>query len=766
MNPLLNQFVTEGRDLLEQASRALLALERNNQDASELDALFRAVHTIKGASGLFDFAPFLHTVHAGEDLLDAVRAGDVVFTPDIADLVLEMLDRVAAWLEDLERQEELGDGAEAIGEDLSNRLRACIGEADGDTPAATVSAEAQVSAPWPEDLPVSAADIGAEGGPIALIRYRPLETAFFTGDDPLRMVLSAPGLRWVDVVPPSERPALKDLDPFLICTSYRLLCSASSEELEEHFRYVADQIEITPLAAGTAGAAEASPLADIARALLDSQAQVLDNLPEGPQAKGSLGAVHEVLHRIATTLEAADIAESLKTSSPEEASVDGLRAAIDSLLAAIGPKPEATSVAATPARSGSAASARVQDAAQDAPSEAPMRKSSVLRVDADRIDALMNLTGELIVAKNAMPFLARKAEEIEGTRDLLREIKAQHDAINRITEELQTAIMQIRMVPVGSVLGRFNRLVRDLSRKLGKKIELQTEGEETEADKAVVEELSEPLVHLIRNAIDHGLELPEARKEAGKSETGLIHLKASQRDDSVVIEIRDDGCGIDVEKVKAKALERGVIDEEGLSRLSRDAELQLILTPGLSTKEEISDLSGRGVGMDVVASMVRRLGGSVSLSSEPGQGTTVRIALPLSMAVQRLMMIEVENGLYGVPIESVIESQKIPTSRIRRHREGEMILLRDRLIPLLRLRRLFACGTESDSDTISVMIVDVEGAEIGLVVDRFHAGVDAIVKPMSGLLSQTSCYSGTALLGDGSVLLALDLPEVVECQFH
>lgn len=765
MNPLLNQFVTEGRDLLEQASRALLALERNNQDASELDALFRAVHTIKGASGLFDFAPFSHTVHAGEDLLDAVRAGDVIFTPDIADLVLEMLDRVASWFEDLERQEDLAEGAEAIGEDLRARLRACIGETDQPAAAAPLATDARATAPWPADLPVSATDLGLSGGEIAYLRYHPLETAFFTGDDPLRMVLSAPGLVWVDIQRPDAPVALKEFDPFLISTSYRLLCQAAPAELTEHFRYVADQIEVTALSLGTAGSVAEDPLHDMARALLDSQERVLENLSDRPQQAGSLAATFEVLSRLAHHLSCPDIEANLVQAQEQGLTQAVLHSALVALQAKLGPKAAPASDTPTAANTTPRA-ARAAEPTYEGMGDAPTRKSSVLRVDADRIDALMNLTGELIVAKNAMPFLARKAEEIEGTRELLREIKAQHDAINRITEELQAAIMQIRMVPVGSVLGRFNRLVRDLSRKLGKKIELQTEGEETEADKAVVEELSEPLVHLIRNAIDHGLELPEDRKAAGKTETGLILLKASQRDDSVVIEIRDDGRGIDVERVKAKALERGVIDEEGLSRLSRDGELQLILTPGLSTKEEISDLSGRGVGMDVVASMVRRLGGSVSLSSQPGQGTTVRIALPLSMAVQRLMMIEVEDGLYGVPIESVIESQKIPTSRIRRHREGEMILLRDRLIPLLRLRRLFACRDEVESDTISVMIVDVEGAEIGLVVDRFHAGVDAIVKPMSGLLSQTSCYSGTALLGDGSVLLALDLPEVVECQFH
>ena len=747
MSPLLAQFVTEARDLLEQASGALLALERSPGDLTQLDALFRAVHTIKGASGLFDYAAFTRTVHAGEDLMDAIRAGDVAFTPDIADLILEMLDRVSGWLDDLEEGAALAQGSETVADSLGARLRERIGGDGGVVAAAPVAAARALD--WPAGLP---AGLGG-GRTLHLVTYRPLEAAFFTGDDPLRMVLSTPDLLWVELTGAEASPDLDALDPFLVTTGFRLASAASAADLAEHFRYVDDQIDIAALGAPPPDAAPGMPASATARALIETQRRLIACTSHGGIRDAALGAAQEVLHRIARQ-EAPELADRLGGAPLNAEELDAIAAMLQAPVAAVSPE------APSP---GAGAAAPVAEAV---PADGGMRKSTVLRVDAERIDALMNLTGELIVAKNAMPFLARKAEEIEGARELLREIKMQYDMVNRITEELQAAVMQIRMVPVGSVLGRFNRLVRDLSRKLGKHIALQTSGEETEADKAVVEELSDPLVHLIRNAIDHGLEPPDERRARGKPETGILRLHAFQRDDSVVIEVSDDGRGIALDRVKAKALDRGVVDRDTLDRMTDEQAMQLILAPGLSTKEEISDLSGRGVGMDVVAAMVRRVGGTVAVSSTPGQGTTVRISLPLSMAVQRLMMIEVENSFFGIPIESVVESQKIPAARIRRHRDSEMFLLRDRMIPLLRLRRLFALPEAAAEDTVSVMVVTVDGTEIGLAVDRFHPGVDAIVKPMTGLLAGTACYSGTALLGDGSVLLALDLPEILECHLN
>ncbi|MGB0905445.1 MAG: chemotaxis protein CheA, partial [Mangrovicoccus sp.] len=401
----------------------------------------------------------------------------------------------------------------------------------------------------------------------------------FAGDDPLRMALAAPQLLWMELTGLGEQPDLSQHDPFLVTTGFRLVSGASAEELAEHFRYVDDQVEISALGQPQTIARETDIDAMTAAALIETQRRLIASDSHGDFRDAALGSAQEVLRRIARH-EGSDIAEQLGDEVLEAAQLDEIAAELLKLTQAPAPPEPASGSAPEPAPDLPPQSQIPNDtqpqtqappppassdsaAKPETPSpETTARKSTVLRVDAERIDTLMNLTGELIVAKNAMPFLARKAEEIEGARELLREIKMQYDMVNRITEELQTAVMQIRMVPVGSVLGRFNRLVRDLSRKLGKQITLETSGEETEADKAVVEELSDPLVHLIRNAIDHGLEPPDERRAADKPETGLLRLHAFQRDDAVIIEVSDDGRGIALDGVKAKALERGIVDQD------------------------------------------------------------------------------------------------------------------------------------------------------------------------------------------------------------
>ena len=392
-------------------------------------------------------------------------------------------------------------------------------------------------------------------------------------------------------------------------------------------------------------------------------------------------------------------------------------------------------------------------------------RSKTLRVDQQRIDALMDLVGELVVAKNAIPFLARRAENDFGIRHLAKEIKAQYAVINRIVEELQGAVMQIRMVPVSSVFQRFPRLVRDLSRKLDKQIRLVLEGEETEADKNVVEDLADPLIHLVRNSLDHGLESAQEREAAGKPAEGTLVLRAIPHDDQVVIEVVDDGRGIDPEAIKRKAYEKGIIDEHRLDTITDQEALQLIFAPGFSTADTVSDLSGRGVGMDVVRSVVVQAGGTVNVESKKGQGTTIRLTLPLSMAITRIMMIEVAGQCYGIAMENIMETVRIPAADIQRIKHSEAVVLRGQLIPLFRLRRLLGLGTSSEpAEEIAILVMKVAGQEIGLVVDAFHEGLDIIQKSLEGVMAHYPWFTGAALLGDGRVLLVLNIRELLSCR--
>jgi two-component system chemotaxis sensor kinase CheA len=449
----------------------------------------------------------------------------------------------------------------------------------------------------------------------------------------------------------------------------------------------------------------------------------------------------------AATLEAAT-ALALAAVDPHE-----LCAAVDLVFAA---PPAVPAVAEADARTAGLRPepAGTTDGARDG------RQNRLLKVDQAKIDRLMALIGELVVAKNALPFLARRAEAVHGSRELGREIGQRYSVIDRLAQEMQEAIMEVRLLPVSEVFARFPRLIRDVSRKLDKQIELVVEGEETQADKNIIELLGDPLIHIVRNAADHGIESPQARLAQGKPAHGTIRLKAMQEGDSVVIEISDDGRGVDTARVIAKALERGLIDPEQAERMTPGEAANLIFHPGLSTADTISDLSGRGVGMDVVQTSIRDAGGSVSVSSQAEIGTTVRLALPLSMAVLRVMTIETASVIYGVPINLIAETVRIESAAIVNITDAEAFLLRDTIVPLVRLRSLLRLPTRAQ-ELEAVLVLRTAAGLVGLIVDRFDEHMDIILKPLEGILAGLRGFAGTALLGDGRVLMVLDIKELL-----
>ncbi|MFP8968365.1 chemotaxis protein CheW [Pokkaliibacter sp. CJK22405] len=405
---------------------------------------------------------------------------------------------------------------------------------------------------------------------------------------------------------------------------------------------------------------------------------------------------------------------------------------------------------------------------QEMPAPATARNEDhsvkVLKVDQSKVDRLMNLIGEMVVAKNALPYLANRAENHFGVRELSREIKAQYAVINRIAEEMQDAIMQVRMLPVSFIFQRFPRLVRDIARKLGKDVNLVLEGEDTEADKNIVESLADPLIHIVRNSLDHGLETAEQRTAAGKSARGTLLIRARQDSDRVLIDIIDDGRGIDPQVIKRKAYESGVIDEAQLERLTDSEAIQLIFAAGFSTAAAISDISGRGVGMDVVRTAVEKVGGTVTLSSEIGKGTTLRLSLPLSMAITNVMIIESHQQIFGVPMDQVVETVRLPRASLRDIKQRAVTTLRGRLLPVLALNDLLAipaAPVANEEDELAALVVRIGNEQVALLVDEFREVVDVILKPLPGDLSRLSCYSGTALLGDGSVLMVLNPKELL-----
>lgn len=390
--------------------------------------------------------------------------------------------------------------------------------------------------------------------------------------------------------------------------------------------------------------------------------------------------------------------------------------------------------------------------------------SRTLRVDQDKVDRLVNLVGEMVVAKNALPYLAQRAESEYGSRELAREIKSQYVVINRIAEEMQDAVLQVRMMPVSSVLQRFPRLVRDLSRRLGKEVRLVMSGEETAADKNIIEALADPLIHIVRNSLDHGLETPAERVAAGKSPQGTLTLRAQQEADRVLIDIRDDGRGIDPERVKRKAYQRGLIDEATMERLSDQAAINLVFAAGFSTADAVSDLSGRGVGMDVVRSAIEKVSGTVQLQSQPGKGTQLRLSLPLSIAISQVMIIRSDGQLFGVPMDAVVETVRVPRQVIHGIKSSMAVVLRGRIVPLKALNPLLGLASPplaNEEDELAVLLVRLGDEVAGLIVDDFDETASVIVKPLSSVLAGLSAYAGSALMGDGSVLMVLNVKELL-----
>ncbi|TVQ70540.1 MAG: chemotaxis protein CheA, partial [Chromatiaceae bacterium] len=389
---------------------------------------------------------------------------------------------------------------------------------------------------------------------------------------------------------------------------------------------------------------------------------------------------------------------------------------------------------------------------------------SAIKVDQAKVDLLMNLIGEMIVAKNALPYLAARAEETFGVRELSREIKAQYGTLNRIADEMQDAIMQVRLLPVSFVFQRFPRLIRDTAHKLGKEVRLVLEGESTEADKNVIESLADPLVHIIRNSLDHGLETPDERRAAGKPVAGRLTISARSESDRVVIEIADDGRGIDPEVIRRKAYEKGIIDEQALERLTDQEALNLVFAPGFSTAGQVSDLSGRGVGMDVVRTAVAQVNGSIDLKSRPGEGTRLRLSLPLSMAVTNVMVILSAGQRFGVAMDAVAETVRVAQTDIQCIKHQMTTVLRDRVVPLVTLNDLLAVDeaqVPNEDGEMAVVVVRIENDLLGIIVDDCRETVDIILKPLAGFLGNLRGYAGSALLGDGTVLLVLNPRELL-----
>jgi two-component system chemotaxis sensor kinase CheA len=377
-----------------------------------------------------------------------------------------------------------------------------------------------------------------------------------------------------------------------------------------------------------------------------------------------------------------------------------------------------------------------------------------VKIDQESIDSLMNVVGELLVAKNSLPYLADNVSNM--THELIkREIMEKYIFINRLSEQLQDLIMGMRMLPVSYVFDRYPKLVRDIAKKLGKKVKLEMFGSETKLDKNMIEMLADPLIHIMRNSLDHGIEMPEVREQKGKNPTGTVSLNAYAQSDRIIIEIKDDGAGINVDRVANKVLEKGLMTPEQIDALSEDEKAELVMLPGLSTAEEITEFSGRGVGMDVVKKSIESFGGSITISTKANQGTVITLAIPMSLAVTSLLHIQMNDIHYGIPMDSVSETVKLDRSEIEYLHNEPFVYIRGDVIPLLFIKSMLN-EEVLEGEPLSIVVLNIKDNLLAVVVNEFLGQLDVVQKPLVGIMEGHPLFSGTALLGNGQIIMAID----------
>lgn len=764
---LLDQFVIESRECLQAIGARLLDVEREPNNLALLNDLFRSVHTLKGNCGLFDFKALERVVHAGEDLLDRVRNQTLNYSPDLADALLQAMDYSASLIDQIASHGCIAEGEESESKKYAQALRLFFNESDAvlvlDKTAPAASAVATTETPdWLTRIDRSA--LAECPGALAL-NYVPEPGCFYKGEDPWRLARTTPGLKALQVKahqPWPSAPELASWDCYQCNMDFVVVTSAPRSEVEQHFRCVPEQVAYFEQVRAPVATSRALPgMASLRQRAAQLWANQCALLARSAIVLGGVISARISLRHILHTVDESPTQAALTAMN---ALPDGRTALLDwaqqqSPLDQDAPTTDAADEAREPGRDAARLSGqtlRTDDAAS--------QPQKVLKVSQEKIDRLMELVGEMVVAKNSLPYLAQRAETVFEQRELAREIKAQYAVINRIAEDMQHAVMQVRMLPVGAVFQRFGRLVRDISRKLGKEVNLVIEGEDTEADKNVIEPLSDPLIHILRNSLDHGIETPEVRREAGKPAIGTIRIRASQASDRVVIEISDDGAGVNPARVRVKAIEKGLIPADKADQLSDEEAVQLIFLPGFSTADSISDLSGRGVGMDVVRTAIERINGGVELSSVQGKGTTLRLSLPLSIAVTNVMVIESAGRRLGIPMDMIVETVRVHAEDIHTFKKMRTTVLRGRIVPLRALNDLLALDADplhNAEGELAVLVIRLGNQNVGLLVDQFHGACDIILKPLEGVLAGLTGFAGTALMGDGGVLMVLNPKELL-----
>jgi two-component system chemotaxis sensor kinase CheA len=720
-------FFEESFEALDSMEAALLKLDIGAPEPELVNTIFRVAHSIKGGSATFGFSDIASFTHSLETLLDELRSGGMQVTLAISDLLLKSVDVMRAMLKSTQAKQPLDMQRVS---DLQFDLELIIAQKNA-TPAPTTVPEAiahLAAAPAPAAhaaaAPPSAAAPGWE------ISFRPYHELFARGNDPLRMMRELAELGELTVrVDTSALPAFAALEPQSCYLAWQIDLDGDVAEdaIKQVFEWAEGDCDLKLRRKGE---------------------------PTGVSGIAAPAETPAVAPTATVTNTASTPAASVSDSAVADAILSGKAPAADEPAA---PAPAAAPAAPAPATTAPAtpALAAVKDAKPDSPVTA-IGDSGSIRVSVEKIDELMNTVGELVITQ---AMLSQLGGAMEGPH--AEKLRAGLAQLERNTRELQESVMRVRMLPISFVFSRFPRMVRDIAQRLGKQIDLKLTGEQTELDKTVLEKIGDPLVHLVRNSIDHGIEMPEARIAAGKAAAGTVHLDACHRGGNIAVEVSDDGGGLDKERILAKARQRGLVGQNDV--LTDEQIHDLIFLPGFSTAEKTTDLSGRGVGMDVVRRNVKELGGKIELRSERGKGSRFIITLPLTLAIVDGQSVAVGSETYIIPLISIVESMRLKETSISRlSGHNEVFSFRGDYLPIIRLHELF--GVEPRAKALHeglVVIAEGDGRRVGLFVDDLLGQQQVVIKSLEANYGHVEGVSGATILGDGSVALILDVTGII-----
>ena len=709
---ILEDFLVEAGEILELLSEQLVDLEQHPDDRELLNAIFRGFHTVKGGAGFLQLDPMVDCCHSAENLFDQLRNDALKVSQGLMDLVLQALDSVNAMFEAVRQ----GDYPDAADPQLLSGLNAmALGQVAASAPVASPQpvASQQTEAAVSAEFDQLVADLGGEevSQPAASVISNDLitEDEF---DDLLEQLHGPTGAPGVTVQP------LVTIDSDLIT--------------EDEFDSLLDELHGPSGTPGLNSAVASSADAEFDQLLGGGTPSVV---------QASSGVPVDLI----TDDEFEHLLDDLQASGQGAFSSDTASAPVPAPTPIPIPVP---AVPAEPVKSKAPAAPKSQQAK-------PVAESNV-RVDTRLLDQIMNMVGELVLVRNRLVRLG--AEKDDG--DLSKAL----GSLDMVTADLQMSVMKTRMQPVKKVFGRFPRLVRDLSRQLNKEVNLELRGEETDLDKNLVEALADPLIHLVRNAIDHGIEVPEVRISNGKPSQGHVLLSAEQEGDHILLVIEDDGAGMDPEKLRQLAIKRGMLDPEAAGRLSDHECYNLIFAAGFSTKEQISDVSGRGVGMDVVKTKITQLNGKLDVDSNLGLGSRIEIQVPLTLAIMPTLMVLLEGQAFALPLVNVNEIFNLNLTQINMVEGQQVIIVRDKAMPLFHLKRWLLKGHEKEPlpENGHVVITNIGNMQVAFVVDQLVGQEEVVIKPLGSVLHGTPGLSGATITGDGKIALIVDIPSLLK----